>query len=47
MNRMENAQIWRNTSTNAGRWIEVKLRQPAPNRDAIGAWLEVNATARQ
>lgn len=41
VNRWENAQLWRNTSRNAGRWIEVKLQQPAPNRDAIGAWLEV------
>ena len=41
MNRWESAQLWRNTSQNAGRWIEVKLQQPAPNRDAIGAWVEV------
>ena len=41
VNRWENAQVWRNTSRNAGHWIQVKLRQPAPNRDAIGAWLEV------
>ena len=30
VNRWESAQIWRNTSQNAGRWIEVKLQQPAP-----------------
>ena len=41
VNRWENAQLWRNTSKNAGRWIEVKLEQPAPNLDAIGSWLEV------
>lgn len=41
VNRWEKAQLWRNTSSNAGHWIEVKLEQPAPNRDAIGAWLEV------
>ena len=41
VNRWESAQIWRNTSQNAGRWIEVKLQQPGPNLDAIGAWLEV------
>jgi hypothetical protein len=41
VNRWETAQIWRNTSRNAGRWLQVKLRQPGPNRDAIGAWLEV------
>ena len=41
VNRWESAQIWRNTSPKAGNWIEVKLEQEAPNRDAIGAWLEV------
>ena len=41
VNRWESAQLWRNTSKNAGRWVEVKLQQPAPNRDAIGAWVEV------
>ncbi len=41
VNRGSNAQLWRNTSADAGRWIEVKLQQPGANRDAIGAWLEV------
>ena len=41
VNRWENAQVWRNTSRDAGRWIEIKLQQPGANRDAIGAWLEV------
>ncbi len=41
VNRWTKAELWRNTSANAGRWIEVKLDQPAPNRDAIGAWVEV------
>ena len=41
VNRWESAQLWRNTSKNAGRWVEFKLQQPAPNRDAIGAWVEV------
>jgi enediyne biosynthesis protein E4 len=41
VNRWESAQIWRNTSTNARHWITVKLKQDAPNRDAIGAAIEV------
>ena len=45
VNRWEHAQLWRNTSRNAGRWVEVKLRQAAPNLDAIGAWLEVRCAA--
>jgi enediyne biosynthesis protein E4 len=41
VNRWESAQIWRNATSNAGRWIEIKLQQNGPDRDAIGAWLEV------
>jgi enediyne biosynthesis protein E4 len=41
VNRWETAQLWRNTSSNAGRWIQVKLQQPGPNRDGVGSWLEV------
>jgi hypothetical protein len=40
-NRWEKAQIWRNTSKDAGNWLAVKLAQPDTNRDAIGAWIEV------
>ncbi|MDB5525001.1 MAG: repeat domain in Vibrio, Colwellia, Bradyrhizobium and Shewanella family protein [Rhizobium sp.] len=41
VNRWVDAQLWRNTSSNAGNWIEMKLQQPGANRDAIGAWVEV------
>ena len=41
VNRNSPAQVWRNTSTGAGNWVEVKLGQPDANRDAIGAWIEV------
>jgi hypothetical protein len=41
VNRWESAELWRNTSTNAGRWLEVRLQQDGPNRDGIGAWVEV------
>lgn len=41
VNRWETAQLWRNTSDNAGKWIQVKLQQPGANRDAIGSWLEM------
>jgi hypothetical protein len=47
VNRWENAQVWRNTSQNAGKWVELKLAQPAPNRDAIGAWVEVRCDGTQ
>ncbi len=41
VNRWSKAQLWRNTSQLSGHWIEVRLLQPAPNVNAIGAWLEV------
>jgi enediyne biosynthesis protein E4 len=41
VNRNSRAQIWRNVTPEAGNWIEVKLRQPGANVDAIGAMVEV------
>jgi hypothetical protein len=41
VNRWETAQIWRNTTSAAGNWLQIRLDQPSPNRDAIGAWIEV------
>ena len=41
VNRRANAQIWRNISKGAGNFIEIRLRQPGVNRDAIGAFVEV------
>lgn len=41
VNRNSGAQLWRNVSDNAGRWIELKLQQAGANRDAVGAWIEV------
>ena len=40
-NRWESAQVWRNTSTGLGHFIEVKLSDTGANRDGIGSWLEV------
>jgi hypothetical protein len=41
VHRWENAELWRNASSDAGHWVAFRLEQPAPNRDAVGAWLEV------
>ncbi|HUG60819.1 MAG TPA: CRTAC1 family protein [Methylomirabilota bacterium] len=41
VNRWKPAEIWRNTSADAGRWIQMRLEQPGANRDGIGAWIEV------
>ena len=45
VDRGQSAQVWRNTSQNAGHWLEVRLEQPDSNRDAIGSWLEVRVGA--
>jgi hypothetical protein len=39
-------RVWRNTGVGgaaaaAGHWLDVRPAQPGPNRDAIGAWIEV------
>jgi hypothetical protein len=40
-------RVWRNEgasgSSAEGHWLDVALRQPAPNRDAVGAWIEVRS----
>jgi enediyne biosynthesis protein E4 len=41
VNRWTPAQLWRQTSTDAGGWIQVRLQQDGPNRDAIGAVIEI------
>jgi hypothetical protein len=48
VNRRENVSVWRNVGLGdasnpapMGHWSAVRLRQPGPNRDAIGSWMEV------
>ena len=50
VNRWEKAQLWRNIGTGTeqqprlpGAWLQVRLQQSGANRDAIGAWVEVEA----
>ena len=43
VNRNHPAQVWRNTTANAGNWLDLKLEQDGSNRDAIGAWIEVKS----
>lgn len=38
--RRQPVKLWRNTGE-AGNWLAVDVRQPAPNTNAIGAWVEV------
>lgn len=47
------ARIWRNVGTGSaahpmpmGHWLGIRLSEPAPNTEAIGAWIEVQAGER-
>jgi hypothetical protein len=46
VNRRENVEIWRNTAPGGGAAVQVTLRQPGSNRNAIGAWVELRAGDR-
>jgi enediyne biosynthesis protein E4 len=46
VNRNGPAELWRNVTTGAGHWLRLRLSQPAPNRDAIGGWIEVRLGER-
>ncbi|RMH54433.1 MAG: CRTAC1 family protein [Deinococcus-Thermus bacterium] len=50
VNRLDPAQLWRNLGGLGGQplgnWLQVRLQQPPPNRDGIGAWLEVELPGR-
>ncbi len=45
VNRWEPPQLWRNVSTGLGGYLTVALTQTGANRDAIGAWIEVQTEA--
>jgi enediyne biosynthesis protein E4 len=49
VNRWDSAQVWRNVGTGTaekpamlGNWIQLRLSQDGSNRDAIGAWVELD-----
>ncbi len=53
VNRWDKAQLWRNVGTGTaekpvspGGWLQLRLRQGGGNRDAIGAWVEVDLGGR-
>ncbi|MEM7683976.1 MAG: CRTAC1 family protein [Pseudomonadota bacterium] len=41
VNRNAPLEIFRNETHDSGHWLLLKPEQPAPNVDAVGAWLEV------
>jgi hypothetical protein len=51
VNRWDKAQLWRNIGSadkpqSPGQWLQLRLRQSGGNRDAIGAWVEVDLGGR-
>ncbi len=53
VNRWDKAQLWRNVGAGTadkplpmGQWLQIRLRQGGGNRDAIGAWVEVDLGER-
>lgn len=49
VNRWDNAQLWRNVGAGTadkplpmGHWLQLRLKQAGGNRDAVGAWVEVD-----
>ncbi len=53
VNRLENVKVYRNLGAGdaasaepMGHWVGIRLEQPTPNPDAVGAWLEVTAGGR-
>jgi hypothetical protein len=43
VNRNHQAQVFRNVTEGAGNWLDLQLSEDGPNRDAIGAWIEVKS----
>lgn len=41
VNQGSPVEIWRNTTETPGHFLQIALRQDGPNRDAVGAWIEV------
>ena len=49
VNRWDGAQLWRNVGAGTsakplpmGHWLQLRLQQTGANRDAVGAWVEVD-----
>jgi enediyne biosynthesis protein E4 len=53
VNRWDAAQLWRHVGAGTadkpvpmGHWLQLRLQQPGGNRDAVGAWVEVDVGGR-
>ncbi len=43
VNRRAPLQVWRNTTETTGHWLAISLAQSAPNQNAVGGWIELQA----
>jgi hypothetical protein len=43
VNRRDPLEVWQNATQGAGNWLALDLRQPGPNRNAVGAVVELRA----
>lgn len=46
VNRWTRAEVYRNTTAGAGHWLQLQLADPGPNRNAVGAWIEIRCDER-
>ncbi|WP_372840046.1 CRTAC1 family protein [Phaeovulum sp.] len=46
VNRRAPLEIWRNVTENTGNWAEIEPVMHAPNRRAVGAWVELRSGGR-
>ncbi|MFK7753081.1 MAG: CRTAC1 family protein [Sedimentitalea sp.] len=46
VNRRAPLEVWRNVTAQTGHWLALSLRQSAPNVFGVGAWIEVETSAR-
>ncbi|MHC0054743.1 ASPIC/UnbV domain-containing protein [Actibacterium sp. D379-3] len=42
VNRRAPMEVYQNVTEGAGHWLQIALHQPAPNVNAVGAWIEVD-----
>lgn len=45
VNRRAPLELYRNVTKGAANWVGLLVRQPAPNRNAIGGWIELSSAA--
>lgn len=46
VNRRAPLEVYRNMTDTNSTWLDLSLRQPAPNTHAVGAWIEVEVAGR-